>query len=309
MQHFKAPGDCEYDQNERFVNRVRIMSDGRLDITYYPAGTLVPTMDMLDSVAEGVVEFGVGCPAYWTGLDAAFKPLWGLPFGLGNLELTSNLYWDRGFMDLGREIYAAQGVYLLGLQPICEYAGMMSTVPIYNLDDMKGIKVRTWGIFGEIVDAGGGAVVALAGEEIYLGLSTGVVEAAMWGGPGAFWDLKLHEVCKYITQPGWAYPLHNDAFINFDAWNELPDDLKEILDIANQLRGFEAVRCFKAGDIEALSAMQSEWGVTVCQWDDEAMSEAMALALPLWDEIAAASPLAGEAFAMYKDYMKELGLM
>ena len=285
------------------------MSDGRLDITYYPAGTLVPTLVLIDSVAQGVVEFGMGAPIYWQGLEPAFGPIWNLPFSMGTLELASNFYWDYGFMDLARRVYAEQNVYCLGVQPICSYGDLMSTVPIYNVSDLDGLKIRTFGVFGNIVEATGGSVTVVPSEEFYLAISTGVIDAGMWGGPGAFWDLKIHEVAKYITQPGWAYPSHNDAFINVDAWNELPDDLKEILAAANELRGLEIIRCFVADDVKALSKMQSEWDVTVCWWDDAAIAEARALSLPFWDEIAASSPLADEVIQLYKDFMNELGML
>lgn len=285
------------------------MSDGRLDITYYPAATLLPTLELLDSVAEGVIEFGMAAPVYWQGKEPAMVPIWNLPFGVGILELDSDLYWNRGFMEVAREAYAGLGVYCLGVQPICSYGDMMSTVPIYNVSDLKGLKIRTMGIYAEIVEATGGSVVMVPSEEFYLAISTGVIDAGMWGGPGAFWDLKIHEVTKYINQPGWGYPAHNDAFINPDAWNELPDDLKEILKVANELRGLEIVRCFKSDDVVALSKMQEEWGITVCWWDDEAIAEARALALPAWDKVAAQSPLAAKAFTVYKDYMKELGMI
>jgi TRAP-type mannitol/chloroaromatic compound transport system substrate-binding protein len=285
------------------------MSDGRLDITYYPAATLVPTLEMMDGVAQGIVEFGMASPAYWAGIDPAATALWSLPFGVGSLELISDLYWNRGMMDIARDLYEEHGVYCLGIQPICSYGDLQSTVPIYNVDDLKGLKIRSFGIYADVVEAMGGSVTVVPSEEFYLAISTGVIEAGMWGGPGAFWDLKLHEVAKYITQPGWGYPAHNDAFINLDAWNELPDDLKEILKVANELRGLEIIRCFVADDMVALGKMQSEWDVTVCWWDDAALSEARVIALQAWDDLEAQSDYAAKVVGLYKDYMKEVGLM
>jgi len=268
----------------------------------------MPTMEMLDNVAEGVIEFGMGAPPYWLGKDPAMKACHGLPFGPGTLELDSCLWWDKGLIDVAREIYAQQGVYLLGLQPICSYGDIMSKVPINNMHDLEGLKIRSGGLTADVAAAAGAAVTMVPAEEFYLALSTGVIDGGMWGGPGAFWDIKIHEIAKYINQPGWAYPVHNDAFINMDVWNSLPDDLKEILDTANQLRGLEIVRCFKADDIVALQKMQTEWGVKVSWWDDDALAEGRALALPLWEELASENPLAAKAVGMYKDYMTELGM-
>lgn len=285
------------------------MSDGRLDITYYPAATLVPTSELLDGVAQGIVEFGMGAPVYWQGSAPAMGLFWSYPFGVGSLELDSVMYWEKGWMELAREVYEDLDVYCLGIQPICSYGDLMSTVPIYNVSDLKGTKIRTYGIYGDVVAAMGGSVTVVPAEEFYLAISTGVIDAGMWGGAGAFWDLKLHEVAKYITAPGWGYPTHNDAFINLQAWNELPDDLKEILKVANELRGLEIIRCFTADDVVALGKMQQEWGVTLCQWSDEAVAEARVMSNEIVEQKAAEDAMYGRAAAAYQDFMKELGMM
>jgi len=309
LQHFKAPGDAEYDGLQEFVNSVATMSDGRLKITHYPVGQVVPAMEILDATGQGVIEFGIGTPCYWQGKDSGFGPMWCMPFAMGSLELHSNFYNDTGFTDWARTVYADYGNYLLGFHPAGSFGDLMSAVPIYGFDDLKGLKVRTWGIMADVVEAAGASVVVVPGAEVYTALSQGVADACQYGSPGAFWALGLHEVVKYVTRPGWAYPAWGDAFINMDAWNELPDDLKEILLQANQVRAQLSQQRYSYDDIVVLKMMREDWGVTICQWDDEAIAEARAVALPLWDKKAAESPYAEEAVKRYRDYMRELGML
>ena len=55
--------------------------------------------------------------------------------------------------------------------------------------------------------------------------------------------------------------------------------------------------------------MQSEWDVTACWWDAAALAEARTLALQAWDDLEAQSDYAAKVVGLYKDYMKEAGLM
>lgn len=59
----------------------------------------------------------------------------------------------------------------------------------------------------------------------------------------------------------------------------------------------------------ALAKMQEEWGVTVCWWDEAALAEARVIALQAWDDLEAESSYAAKVVGLYKDYMKEVGLM
>jgi len=309
MQSFKSPGDVEYDALEPFCDSLRRMSNGRLDIAVYPAAEVVPTAELLDSVAAGVVEIGQGSCPYWKGKDWAFSCLWGLCFTGLSVELWNDLLWNGGLNDIAQRLYAEYGVHSVAINPVCTFGQLMSTVPIYSLADIYALKVTTHSMPALIVQAVGGAVTMVPGQEIYLALATGVVDASMYGGASAFWALGLHEVAKYITEPGWAYPTQNDFFVNMDAWNELPDDLKEMLTMANFLRGQHVVMEYTADDLLAEARMQKEWGVTVCRWDEEALAEATVAALPFWDEAAAKSPMAAEVVNLYKDYMKEHGIL
>jgi len=119
---------------------------------------------------------------------------------------------------------------------------IISKKPIKSVADFKGMKMRASGLMGMTYARLGARVVTIPPEEIYMGLAQGVIDAATWGTAGETVELKLQEVAKYWITPAVSGNFITSVIVNMDAWKALPDDLKEIVQIAmsnhqEQLRG------------------------------------------------------------------------
>ncbi len=67
---------------ERVAERIRALSGGRIDITVYAAGEVVPAFGVLDAVGNGVAEIGHTASFYWQGKMPAAAFFTTVPFGL-----------------------------------------------------------------------------------------------------------------------------------------------------------------------------------------------------------------------------------
>ena len=56
---------------ERLAERLRVMSNGRLDIKVYGAGELVGALEVFDAVSQGTAQMGHGAAYYWRGKNPA----------------------------------------------------------------------------------------------------------------------------------------------------------------------------------------------------------------------------------------------
>ena len=65
----------------RKADRVREMSNGRLDIKVYGAGELVPALEIFEAVSQGTVQMGHGAAYYWRGSVPAAQSLQRYPLG------------------------------------------------------------------------------------------------------------------------------------------------------------------------------------------------------------------------------------
>ena len=75
-------GNLLHNWAQHFCDSVRATSGGRLDITLYPAGALVPAMEVFDAVSEGTAECGTLLPVSGKAKRRHLYPSGPFPMGL-----------------------------------------------------------------------------------------------------------------------------------------------------------------------------------------------------------------------------------
>jgi len=181
MQVFQSAGFAWDKIAPHFVQRVKDLSGGRLEITPFPADALVPTMQLLESVGKGAVEMAYSGPVYWRGTYPAMDLFWGVPTAFQNAQELEYMWWDMGMIELARQEYAKANDFLLSPIFSSPYGGIMSTKPIKTLQDIKGLKMRSFGVTADIWKSLGASIVSVPAGEMYTALATKTIDAANWG--------------------------------------------------------------------------------------------------------------------------------
>ena len=252
LQSFLGPGWKEWEEMlPRYAKRIKEMSGGRIEITLYPPAALVPTFELLDGVGRRVVEMGYGAQLYWKGFFPFTEWTWGIPFAFDVVDHYDYLWWEAGLTSLVREAFATKNVFFIAPIYSDEWGSTICRKPIRTLKDFKGLKIRSGGIGAEIWKAYGAGIARLPGEELYTGISTGVIDGANWGSPYGNIATKLHEVAKHYTLPSLIQYDMEDMFINMDAWKSLPKDLQESFILATRVFALERQQRHAAGDDDA----------------------------------------------------------
>jgi TRAP-type mannitol/chloroaromatic compound transport system substrate-binding protein len=286
LQSFLGPGWKEWEELiPRFIQRVNTMSAGRIEIKAYPPAALVATFDMLDAVGKGVVEIGYGAQFYWKGIFPFTEWTWGVPFALDVVDHYDYMWHEAGLTDIVREAFATKNVYFLGPVYSDEWGATMSTKPIKSLADFQGLKIRSFGIAAEIWKMNGAGIVRLPGEELYTGISTGVIDGVNWGSPYGMMATRLHEVAKYYCGPSLIQYDTEDMFINMDAWKSLPKDLQEVMVLATRVFALERASTSTMASCEAVGKMK-EAGVTFTSLPDSDLEKMQKLTQELLAEKA-----------------------
>jgi TRAP-type mannitol/chloroaromatic compound transport system substrate-binding protein len=305
MQSVEEPGMLEYKiLPVRFADRVRELSGGRLDIKVFPPGGLVPSFEVWDAVRKGVFEMSHHYLVYWSGKEPALKAANDWPAMVDPLQ---GMIWFNfgGGNEMTRKILEKHGLYYLGASPM-EREHIWSRKPLKGVADLKGLKMRAAALAADSFAQLGASIVTVPGGEVYQALERGVVDAAEYTWLLANYGLGLAEVTKYIVFPTFSGGGNYDWFVNMDAWKKLPDDLKKIVEVAQQ----ESTYLFWLQlrlETEKLMQVLQKKGITFITWSPEDMAKVEGARYQMMQKHAQTSPLYAEKFKSQMDFMHQMG--
>ncbi|KAA6187242.1 TRAP transporter substrate-binding protein [Thiohalocapsa marina] len=290
---------------ERFAQKVTTASGGRLNVRVYAAGELVPALEVFDAVSRGAAEMGHSASYYWKGKIPAAQFFCALPFGPNAQEMNAWLHHGGG-LELWEEVYAPFGV----LPMACGATGVQSAGwfnrEINSIEDLKGLKMRTPGLGGEVLTKLGVTVVNMPAGEIFTALQTGAIDATEWIGPYNDLALGLHKAARYCYFPGWQEPnVSFELTINREAWDRLPADLQEIVRAAARQANGDILDDYNARNMEALEQLQAQ-EVVVRQLPAAVLSALQAIAPEVIDTTAARDPVANKVWQQQRAWLERM---
>ncbi len=287
---------------ETFADRVRKMSNGRLNITVYGSGEIVPAMEVFEAVSQGTVQMGHGAAYYWKGKVPVAQFFTAVPFGLTAQEMNGWLLHGGG-MELWRELYARHNlVPIAGGNTGVQMAGWFNK-EINTLDDIQGMKMRIPGLGGEVFQRAGGTAVTLPLGEIFTSMQNGVIDAAEWVGPYNDLAVGLHQVAKYYYYPGWQEPGPAlELTVNKEAYDSLPEDLREILEVAGLAVNADLLAEYTARNNAALIELVDQHDVELRRLPDDVLAEFRRISYEVTAEIVDDDPLSKRIYDSFQQY-------
>lgn len=292
---------------QRLADRIRAMSDGRLNITVYPAGELAPALQAFDTVIEGGAEMCSSAAYYWINKSEACSFFTGVPYGMTSRELTA---WMRylGGQQIWDKVYDQFGVKGFISGDTGTQAGGWFRKPVNSLADIKGMKFRSPGLSGKVWQKIGANVVNLAAGDIYQALQTGNLDATEFVGPFNDLALGFHQICKEYYMPSFTEPgLATELVVNKSQFAKLPKDLQAIVEIACQAEYDQVASDFYANDPLALETLVQKHGVNVRSFPEDIEEAGAKASMEIYAELREhRDPLVRETV---ESFIKNLNLL
>jgi TRAP-type mannitol/chloroaromatic compound transport system substrate-binding protein len=234
---------------ERVAERIASMSGGRVQITVHAAGEVVPAFEVLDAVGGGVADMGHTAAFFWQGKMPASVFYTTVPFGLTPME---HVAWVEagGGQTLWDEMYAPFGAkpFMGGNTGVC--MGGWFRREIKSLDDLKGLKIRSLGLGGEVYRRLGATPQTTPPGEILTSLQSGVLDGAEFVGPGTDIALGLYRVAPNYIAPGFNKPNGTgECIVSLKLWESLDAEMKAIV-----AHACAAEAAFALSEMERLNA-------------------------------------------------------
>ena len=284
---------------ERIAERVRALSGGRLEISVAAAGEVVPAFEVLDAVGGGVADMGHTASFYWQGKDPAAAFFTTVPFGLTPNE---HVAWvdAGGGQALWDDLYAPFGVkpFMAGNTGVC--MGGWFRREIASLSDLRGLKIRSLGLGGEVYRRLGATPQTTPPAEILPSLQSGVLDAAEFVGPGSDIALGLYRSAPLYYGPGFNKPNGTgECIVALKTWNALDAEMKAIISHACATEASFALSEMERLNAEALAALTGQHGVKLRNFPAELIAAARKQAHDVLGEMAGKSDRARKIHDSY----------
>ena len=236
-----------------FAARVKELTEGRVEITVFPSGTLTKGLDVRSAVAKGVAEAGHTWMGYDWGKDKTTVVFSGFA---GSMDTERMLHWlyEGGGLEMQRQ-YAEERFGLISFPCFARTAEafLHSRKAVRTLADLKGLKFRTAGAWLEISKGLGAAPVTMPGGEVFATLERGAIDATEWGTLYENKSAGFHKIAKYVIIPGIHQPTAPfEVVINKNAWSKLSDRDKKMVELAAKLVTLESWMKIGHEDAKAL---------------------------------------------------------
>lgn len=249
-------------------DRIARASGGELILKFHEPGTLVPGAETVTAVSRGEVAAAWAGAGWFAKSDSAFNMFSSVPFGPGIGEYMAWLYRGGG-LEAAREMFARHNVYNIPCGLIPPEASGWFRKEIRTVEDLKGLKMRFFGLGAQVIQKFGVITQQLPPGEILQALRTGAIDATEFSLPAMDQPLGFHTVAKYYYFPGWHQQATLfDLYVNKQVWDGLPERHKVLIEIACGDAMRQMIADGEAAQWKALKEMQAQ-GVQLKRWPAE----------------------------------------
>ena len=286
----------------RFSKDIERMSGGRFEVKFFEPGALVPALECFDAVSKGSVEACWTTPGYHTGKYPALAFFTTVPFGPNIGEFLA-WKWFGGGNKLRDEIYAKHD--LVAFDCFCigpETSGWFRN-EIKSLDEMKGLKMRFFGLGAKVMQKLGVSTQLLAGADIFPALERGVIDATEFSMPTMDVKLGFHQIAKFNYFPGWHQQTScSELLMNKKSYDALPEPYKAMLQVATQAQVIVTYAETEAMQFDVMAEMRDKHKVQIRRWPDDALKAYEKAWLEVIQEESASDPLFKKVADHYLDF-------
>ena len=210
---------------EAWGNEIEKRTGGKVKFTYFHGGSLLKGAKIYDGVLKGITDIGQSVFGYSRGVFPSIEAV-DLPLAYPSGKVATRVINEFANKFKPKELTNAKFLYLHAHGP----GLLQSKKLVYKMEDLKGLKIRSYGFNAGVAKQLGGVPVAMPQPRVYEALQKGVVDAS----------LSPYEVCK-----GWkqaevvkctvecysvGYTAGFFVAMNLKMWNSLSPDVQKVFD-------------------------------------------------------------------------------
>lgn len=284
-----AASNFHSEVGANFAKCVTDGTGGNLEIVTHPSGSLFPGNEIKRAVQTGQANIGERLLS----AHENENPLYGvdsIPFLVSSFDEHEKLWEIAG--PAVAEVLAEDNLHYLYSVP-WPPQGLYFRNPVNSVADMNGVKFRSYSTAtARLAELTGMIPVQIEAAEISQAFATGVADSMISSGATGY-DRKVWEHLNhfYIVD---AWLPRNAVFVNMDAWNDLDDASKAVMNDCAAAAKAEGLQRSKDYTDFTLNGLR-EGGMTVEAASDTLVGELQAIGATMTAEWLAVAGDSGQA--------------
>jgi TRAP-type transport system periplasmic protein len=212
---------------QQWMDEVTKRSGGRVTFDTFRDQALLGTRELLDGASRGISDISYLAAGYFP-TELPLTTLLDLPYLANNTEalMTTSLQMYQEF-DQMRAEYEGNNLVLIGGLAV-DPTIMASRQEWNTSEDIRGKRIRGFGLINQVLEALGAVPIALPAPDIYASMERGVIEGFSGFPASLIPSWALQEVSEFVIDYG-AGTYANVAIVmnktRFDGLNEKTRDL------------------------------------------------------------------------------------
>ncbi len=288
----KLVGASQFDENHAFTKTMRkfeelvtaCYKDGPIEFEMHLNSELGLEKDYFAYMNQGIsVDYAIASPAHMSTFSK-MAPLMDMPFLFRDEDHWRKVLAADALKPVADDVLEKADVRVIG------YAGggtrnVFATVPVANLEDMKGLPIRMQGapIWTRVFTALGAAPTVIAYNEVYNAIQTGVIKAAENEAAGIE-QMKFYEVGPYLALTRHAITVR-PLLISNKTFTRLPESLQTCILASGTEAGAYGRDIESSQDAEKIQALADKGLLKPVEFTDRAAM--LELAQPVLQAYAA----------------------
>jgi len=283
---YPPPAGFEKSATENFFDELEKATGGRFKVRYAYGGILGSAQELPHLAGAGVCDMGT-----LTGPDPAEFTYLSMP-GAGwytmdmetNVKLAKNLYRHP----LSTEVF--DGINLVHVWTHSYPPNVLhirkGVKPIEKAEDLKGLQMGAWTMVAKLWAPGVGMVPVSLGSpfDTYEGMQKGMIDMVAMDVGALGRPFNLGELVGQVLETGAASASTGFGYMNKDAWNRLPQYIKDLWWELCPTEMEEMNVKTQMADVEEGLALAKEKGIPVFRLPAADEAKAVAALKPIWEK-------------------------
>jgi TRAP-type C4-dicarboxylate transport system substrate-binding protein len=217
----QGAGDAQAITTQWFADEFAKRTGGKDSIQIFWGGSVAKAKEIPTALSAGVGDFGDVITPYFPDLLPVNNAVgFFIPQPLGTEQVGEAMEaWHAKYPQFSKEL-AQQNLRAIGFRPLENY-GLLCTKPIHSLQEMKGLRIRSYGFaYPALIKAMGATPVSVTTSDAYEALQRNVLDCTPIG-PALARGWKYDEVAKYYIEVPFGASFGHIIAMNLDRYNAM----------------------------------------------------------------------------------------